>query len=39
MSDDSALRERNMEIAREYLEAINAWDFDKKRELLDDDAV
>jgi uncharacterized protein len=39
MSDESALRERNMEIAREYLDAINAWDFDKKRELLDDDAV
>jgi ketosteroid isomerase-like protein len=39
MSDDSALRERNMEIVREYLEAINAWDFDKKRELLAEDAV
>lgn len=39
MSDDTALRERNMQTVREYLEAINAWDFDKKRELLADDAV
>jgi len=40
MSDqDAALRQRNMEIVREYLEAINRWDFDKKRELLAEDAV
>lgn len=39
MSDETALRERNMEIVREYIEAINAWDFEKKRELLADDAL
>jgi ketosteroid isomerase-like protein len=38
MSDESALRRRNMEIVREYLDAINAWDFDKKRRLLAEDA-
>jgi ketosteroid isomerase-like protein len=38
MSDDSALRKHNMEIVREYLDAINVWDFDKKRQLLADDA-
>jgi ketosteroid isomerase-like protein len=38
MTDDE-LRERNMAIVREYIDAINAWDFDKKRELLADDAL
>jgi ketosteroid isomerase-like protein len=39
MTDDAALRARNMEIVREYIAAINAWDFEKKRELLDENAV
>lgn len=39
MTDDAALRARNMEIVREYIDAINAWDFAKKSELLADDAV
>lgn len=38
MSDDE-LREKNMAIVQEYIDAINRWDFDKKRELLDDDAL
>ncbi len=29
--------ERNMQTVREYVDAINAWDFDKWRELLDPD--
>jgi ketosteroid isomerase-like protein len=38
MSDDE-LRRTNMAIVQEYLDAINIWDFDKKRELLAEDAV
>jgi uncharacterized protein len=38
MSDDD-LRRKNMAIVQEYLDAINIWDFDKKRELLAEDAV
>jgi uncharacterized protein len=37
-SADEALRERNMAVVAECLAALNAWDFEKKRELLDDDA-
>jgi ketosteroid isomerase-like protein len=37
MSDDK-LREQNMAIVRAYIDALNAWDFDKIRQLLDDDA-
>jgi ketosteroid isomerase-like protein len=33
------LRKKNMAIAQAYIDAINVWDFDKKRELLADDAV
>ena len=39
MIDDVSLREANMDIALRYLEAINAWDFDVKRELLAPDIV
>jgi len=38
MTDDE-LRKRNMAIVQEYIDAINVWDFDKKRRLLADDAV
>ena len=38
MSDDD-LRRTNMTIVRDYLDAINAWDFAKTRELVADDAV
>ncbi|MFD0029455.1 nuclear transport factor 2 family protein [Streptomyces sp. NPDC127172] len=34
-----ALRQANMEIAERYLQAINDWDFDVKRELLAPDVV
>ncbi|MDH6288078.1 nuclear transport factor 2 family protein [Rhodococcus opacus] len=33
------LRASNIDIARRYLEAINTWDFNVKRELLADDIV
>jgi uncharacterized protein len=36
---DTELRERNTAIVRRYIDAINAWDFDAKRELLAEDAV
>jgi uncharacterized protein len=36
---DAQLRERNMAIVRRYIDAINRWDFDAKRELLAEDAV
>jgi uncharacterized protein len=39
MSDDASLRKANMDIALRYLEAINGWDFDVKRELLDPGVV
>jgi ketosteroid isomerase-like protein len=38
LSDDE-LRKKNMAIVQEYIDAINAWDFDKTRELLADDAL
>jgi uncharacterized protein len=37
MSDD--LREGNMDLVRRYIDAINAWDFDAKRQMLDPDMV
>jgi ketosteroid isomerase-like protein len=37
--DDEQLRHANMAIAARYLQAINDWDFDVKRELLDPDVV
>jgi uncharacterized protein len=36
---DTQLRERNKAIVRRYIDAINAWDFDAKRELLAEDAI
>lgn len=36
---DAQLREHNMAIVRRYIDAINAWDFDAKREMLAEDAV
>jgi uncharacterized protein len=38
MSDDE-LRRRNLAVVQEYLDAINVWDFEKKQELLAEDAV
>jgi ketosteroid isomerase-like protein len=38
-TSDAQLRERNMAIVRRYIDAINRWDFDAKRELLAEDAV
>jgi uncharacterized protein len=38
VSDDE-LRQTNMAIVQEYIDAINVWDFDKKRQLLADDAL
>jgi uncharacterized protein len=37
--DDAQLREQNMAVVRRYIDAINRWDFDTKRELLADDAI
>ncbi|MFJ6569543.1 nuclear transport factor 2 family protein [Streptomyces sp. NPDC091292] len=37
--EDEALRQANMAIAARYLQAINDWDFDTKRELLAPDVV
>jgi ketosteroid isomerase-like protein len=37
--DDTELRERNVAIVRRYIDAINRWDFDTKRELLAENAV
>jgi uncharacterized protein len=37
--DDEQLREMNLATVRRYIDAINAWDFDTKRELLAADAV
>lgn len=39
MTDDAALRERNIAVVREYIETINSWDFERMAELLDDDAL
>ncbi len=36
---DGQLRERNMAIVRRYIDAINRWDFDTKRDLLAENAV
>jgi ketosteroid isomerase-like protein len=36
---DAQLREQNMAVVRRYIDAINRWDFDTKRELLADDAI
>jgi ketosteroid isomerase-like protein len=36
---DTQLRERNLAIVRRYIDAINRWDFDTKRELLAENAV
>jgi uncharacterized protein len=36
---DTQLRDRNMAIVRQYIDAINRWDFDAKRRLLAEDAV
>jgi ketosteroid isomerase-like protein len=36
---EARLREQNMAIVRRYIDAINRWDFDVKRELLAEDAV
>jgi uncharacterized protein len=37
--EDVQLREQNMAVVRRYIDAINRWDFDTKRELLADDAI
>src|SRR3954469_14188744 len=37
--NDSELRTANMAVVRRYIDAINAWDFDTKRELLAENAV
>ncbi len=36
---DTQLRQRNLAIVTRYIDAINRWDFDVKRELLAEDAV
>jgi ketosteroid isomerase-like protein len=36
---DAQLREQNMAVVRRYIDAINRWDFDTKRELLAEDAI
>jgi uncharacterized protein len=36
---DGQLREQNVAVVRRYIDAINRWDFDTKRELLADDAI
>ena len=36
---DTQLREQNMAVVRRYIDAINRWDFDTKRELLAENAV
>ena len=37
--DDDKLRQANMDLVRRYIDAINAWDFDAKRTMLDPDMV
>jgi uncharacterized protein len=37
--NDTKLRDANLGIVRRYIDAINAWDFDTKRELLAENAV
>lgn len=36
---DEELRAENLDIVRQYIDAINVWDFDAKRRLLAQDAV
>jgi ketosteroid isomerase-like protein len=36
---DTQLRERNLAIVRRYIDAINRWDFETKRELLAANAI
>jgi ketosteroid isomerase-like protein len=36
---DEAVREANMKLVREYIEGINAWDFEAMRALLAEDFV
>ena len=36
---DEELRAENLDIVRQYIDAINVWDFDAKRRRLADDAV
>jgi len=36
---DEQLRQANTDVVRQYIDAINAWDFDAKRRLLAEDAV
>jgi uncharacterized protein len=38
VSDDQ-LRQANMDLVRRYIDAINAWDFEAKREMLHPDMV
>lgn len=38
MSDEAALREQSIAVVRDYIEAINRWDFARMEELLDADA-
>jgi ketosteroid isomerase-like protein len=38
MTDDTALRDQNVAIVREYIETINTWNFKRMAELLDEDA-
>jgi ketosteroid isomerase-like protein len=37
--NDTQLRQRNLAVVTRYIDAINRWDFDVKRELLAEDAV
>ena len=37
--NDQQHREANMDVVRQYIDAINVWDFDAKRKLLAEDAV
>jgi ketosteroid isomerase-like protein len=36
---DEELRQQNMAVVQEYIDALNAWDFDALRGLLADDAL
>jgi uncharacterized protein len=39
MDPDSALRQMNLGLVRDYIAGINAWDFDGMRDLLAEDVV
>ena len=39
MAQDSALRQTNLRLVRDYIAGINAWDFDGMRDLLAEDVV